>query len=76
MVGVGVGFVFVLLHVFVFVVVAVQRLQEKDVVLLLCCFHVQQALHRVMLLPFCEVVVCSAVVSRDVDISGVETTKG
>ena len=25
---------------FAFVVVAVQRLQEKDVVLLLCCFHV------------------------------------
>ena len=40
MVGVGVGFVFVLLHVFVFVVVAVQWFQEKDVVLLLCCFHV------------------------------------
>ena len=39
MVGVGVGFAFVLLHVFVFVVVAVQRFQEKDVVIvvLLSC---------------------------------------
>ena len=61
----------VLFHFFAFVVVAVQRLQEKDVVLLLCCFHVWQTLHRVMLLPFCEVVVCSAVVSSDVDISHV-----
>ena len=40
MVGVGVGFVFVLLHVFVFVAVVVQPLEDKDVVLLLCCFHV------------------------------------
>ena len=40
MIGLGVGFVFVLLHVFVFVVVVVQPLEEKDVVWLLCCFHV------------------------------------
>ena len=40
MVGLGVGSVFVHLLFFGFVVVVVQPLQDKDVVLLLCCFHV------------------------------------